>query len=256
MSSTFESMIADLEIISKHSHYQALHPILCSLFKVPESYQPRKMLERERAEFVKKHLSLQGKRVVDIGANSGYFTLAAVEDGAARVEAIEGNAKHASFLSNCVEALGLSERVFVTSRYVNFVPYDIGATDVVLCYNVLHHLGGDFRVGLEKVDAMRVIAEALRQIVLNSASIVFQIGYNWQGNSKLPLTENGTKREIMDFVTSSLSGLDVSVICGCYDTEVGAYVEASDTNLGRFDALGEFANRPLFVISHRRGMTA
>lgn len=251
MSNSFESLSADLDVVSKHSHYQTLHPLVHKQFDVPDSYRPRKMLEHQRVDFVKRFLSMQGKRVVDIGANTGYFSLAAADGGAARVDAIEGNAEHATFLSRCVDALKMNDRVFVSNRYVNFAPYDVGHADVVLCYNVLHHLGDDFRGGVEKDDALRGMAEALRQLVLRNANVVFQMGYNWQGDPGLPLTENGTKTEIIDFVSASLDSVKADVIVGCYDPAADAYVEANETNLGRFDALGEFANRPLFIISRQ-----
>ncbi len=248
MPDSVDKLFADLNAVSKHSHYQALHPMIHAQFDVPDSYKPRKLLEAKRDDFVRSHVSFDGAKVVDIGANTGYFTLAAIDHGASHVDALEGNARHATFLHRCAKALGLSEKITVTNRYVNFSPYDLSDYDVALCYNVLHHLGDDFQSGTAKQDALHEMGQALRNVVSHSKTTVFQMGFNWKGDRALPLTTHGTKREILDFVTLSLDGIPLDMTVGLYDPQTEAYQAQNDNNFARLDALGEFANRPLFII--------
>ena len=91
-------------------------------------------------------------------------------------------------------------------------------------------------------------AEALRNVVLHSRTTVFQMGYNWKGDRNLPLTKQGTKHEIIDFVKSSLDGIDLDMTVGCFDARTQRYQLPHDENLARLDDLGEFANRPLFIV--------
>ena len=89
---------------SKHSTYQELHPLVEKL--VHSKYWTSGKRESARWAFMSRKLPLQGLRVLDIGANTGYFSLGAVEAGAAHVTAIEGNAAHAAFIQACGEWLG------------------------------------------------------------------------------------------------------------------------------------------------------
>lgn len=240
---------------SKHSHYQALHPKVLSKLTVPSDYRPKSLLEAERDDFTAEHLSYDGARVADIGANTGYFSIAALERGAASVDAYEGNPQHAAFLRDSAELLRMTDVLQVHERYVTFEPYDIPEYDISICYNVLHHLGDDFRSGLTLQQATEAMSQALRTLVTYSRTCLFQMGFNWKGNRALPLTKEGTKSEIIEFVRASLSGLDAELVVGCFVPETGTYQIAGHDNLPRFDDLGEFLNRPIFVI-RRVGATS
>ncbi|MDJ0994709.1 MAG: methyltransferase domain-containing protein [Dinoroseobacter sp.] len=248
MSKCSEGLLADLAAVSKHSHYQALHPSLSERIELPRDYEPRKLLEAERDTFVVRFVDFTGASVADIGANTGYFTLAAVAHGATQVLAIEGNRRHASFLSKCVEHMELTDKINIENRYIDFVPYDMPPFDITICFNVLHHLGDDFRSDTKRKDAFQEMAYALYEIVKHSGTTIFQIGFNWKGDRYSPLTSSGTKREIVEFVEKSLRDLDVEISVGCFDPETKAYQLANEKNMARFDDLGEFANRPVFII--------
>jgi hypothetical protein len=122
--------------------------------------------------------------------------------------------------------------------------------------NVLHHLGDDFgdrRLGVEAARAR--MAEALRALAGVCDTLAFQLGFNWKGDRTQPLFANGTKAEIVDFVQRAAAGV--------WDVEAAAiargasdYTPLRPGNLGRFDEMGEFANRPLFVMRARRGRMA
>ena len=236
---------------SKHSHYQEIHPVVASKLAIPKEYQPRKLLEKERESFLNKHVNFNERIVCDIGANTGYFSIAALESGAAKVDAYEGNSQHADFIRKCSSLLGLTEKLCVEDRYVEFDPYDIPHYDVTICFNVLHHIGDDFRNEVQAVEATQAMGRALRNIVINSKTVIFQMGYNWKGNPSLPLTQSGTKQDIIDIVHESLAGIEVDIITGCFTPESGSYEIAHGANLMRRNELGEFRNRPLFVITHK-----
>ena len=250
MSKLPSSILADLDAVSKHSHYQTLHPALSAHIGFPDSYRPRKLLEAERDDFIGRFVDFKGAAVADIGANTGYFTISAMEKGADQITALEGNLHHANFLESCAETMGVSDKIRVQNQYVNFEPYDLPYFDILMCFNVLHHLGDDFRPETQQKDALEKMGHALRQIVMHARTTIFQIGFNWKGDRNSPLTTNGTKQEIVDFVNQSVQGLKVQVLVGCYDKGSRAYQRMNAQNMARFDDLGEFANRPLFIITN------
>ena len=65
-----------MEMRSKHSDYQILHPHLCTL--LGDQAQPVGKHEAQRQRYMAKHLPLSGLSVLDIGANTGYFSFAAM----------------------------------------------------------------------------------------------------------------------------------------------------------------------------------
>lgn len=238
---------------SKHSGYQVLHPKLAAL--VPEiGYHPPGKYEEERLAYMTLNQPLVGLRVLDIGANTGYFSLAAIEGGALHVVSHEGNREHAEFISLGARCLGLEHRLEVRPTYFNFSSScNVEQFDVVLCLNVLHHLGDDFgdpTLSLEA--AKKAMIAALNRLASSTASCWMQLGFNWKGNPHRPLFANGTKQELIDFVQQGIEdNWDIERI-GVVDPTSRCYVDADAYNLERFDGLGEFSNRPLFLLQSRR----
>jgi tRNA (mo5U34)-methyltransferase len=84
--------------------------------------------------------SLRGKRVLDLGCNAGYWSLAAIEAGADFVFGIDGRQVHVDQANLVFEAKGVEE-----SRYRfelgNIFSYDFtGRFDVVLCLGLMYHI--------------------------------------------------------------------------------------------------------------------
>jgi len=251
ISAPLKTLQALLQARSKHSHYQLLHPSIEALLgNIPQSSGRH---EAHRQCYMARRLPLRDLRVLDIGANTGYFTFAALADGAHKVVSQEGNAEHARFMALVAERMRLNHRLEVRPRYYNFEEPSNDYFDVIFCLNVLHHLGDDFgdrqiRLGSAKAEMLT----ALNQLSLQTRHLWMQLGFNWKGDRYCPLFPEGTKANVIDFVCQGTKGHwridDIAAV----NPKTLDYEPMGDHNLGRFDALGEFLNRPLFLMSSLR----
>lgn len=234
---------------SKHSTYQALHPLVTSL--VGTEYLPPGKRESARWAFMSRRLPLQGLRVLDVGANTGYFSLGAVEAGAAHVTAIEGNAAHAAFIEGCADWLGWREKLEVQPCYFEFEPQGL-RYDLSFCLNVLHHLGDDFGDSGLTVDMARQgIVRHLQALSHRVRYCWFQLGFNWKGQREQPLFEHGRKQEVIDLVAAHCSSHWKILEVGVYDPSSSQFEPVREALLERWDDQGEFLNRPLFLLESR-----
>ena len=235
---------------SKHSNYQVLPSLLSEILHTGE-FQTVSRSERERLAWIKKHVNFKDKAVVDIGANTGFFILEAISAGASSAEAVEGNKEHAYFIERVGQLLKL-DKLNVSNRYVDFIDTEnIPVSDVLILLNVLHHLGDDFGdQTINMQEAKRIMAQALRNALSSTSTLVFQLGFNWKGNRRMGLFEKGIKQEIVEFVLESLKEEIVEINIGVAEKLNGVvkYNELNETNSARFDEYGEFLNRPIFII--------
>jgi SAM-dependent methyltransferase len=236
---------------SKHSSYQILPPKLGRLLGESE-IKPRSRHEAERFEFIKQHVSFAGKRVLDVGGNTGFFSFQALETGADEVCYFDGNESHAEFVRTAAKLMELTSRIQVEARYLDFSSANTGTCyDVGFLMNVLHHFGDDY--GNAETLGPRVHQHILQSVIHLSRSVkclVFQLGFNWKGNRELPLFRNGTKKEMIEFIVAGLSGSWKSRVIGAAERRNDAiqYFPLSEDNLLRIDSLGEFLNRPIFIL--------
>ena len=236
---------------SKHSEYQFLHPLLTDALDL--DYQPAGKHEMQRQAYMQAHVSVAGKTVLDIGANTGFFSLAALQAGASNVVCVEGNTQHAQFMQACAQILNLSDRMEVRNEYHNFVKETKTHFDVTLCLNVLHHLGDDFgNATLGREEAKQQMIQALNHLASQTKILWFQLGFNWKGDRHAPLFENGLKSELIEFVTNHTSDHWHIQKIAVVHPDTLAYVDATGSMLDRFDQLGEFLNRPLFLMESKR----
>lgn len=231
---------------SKHSSYQLVHPSLMPWMGPPEGLPAGKQ-EPQRQQVMAQLMSPRGRSVLDIGANTGYFSFAALEAGARRVVAQEGNAEHAQFLASAGQHLGAQERFSVRPSYYDFGAAHTEFFDICLCLNVLHHLGDDFGdPALSIEQARQQMLDGLNRLARTTHTLFLQIGFNWKGQVAHPLFAGGEKSALIDFVTRGTAGTwridDILVASGFG----GAYEPLSGRNAPRDDRLGEFLNRPLF----------
>lgn len=239
----------------KHAGYQALSPRLRRLFP-EELIANSSRYEAERFSFIEQALEFSGKRVLDVGANAGYFTFEALERGAASVAAHEGDPALGEFLDVAVDLMGLAERVQICRTYFEPSGQSSGpAFDIALLMNVLHHLGADFGdVAIAKEEVLGVVGRHLQRMSEVSRYLVFQLGYCWKGDRNSLLFPHGTKQDQIDFVNSACAGywqiLSLGIPCD-NDGRI-AYLPPDSDNLRRVDRLGEFLNRPLFVMKSLR----
>lgn len=244
-------LIALYNAVSKHSNYQRLaEPLLdfidTDFLRVESRY------ELERLQYVLDRLPCKGVTVADIGGNTGYFSLELVSRGASYARLIEGNHDHSCFVAAAVESLAWQDCVEVCARYMDF-HHDLWLADVDICLllNVLHHVGDDFGDSQQSVEkAKENIIRALAALAGHARTLVFQLGFNWKGDPALPLFENGTKRELIDFIECNLrEQWEIQHIGIAERTGQSVdYNDINDENIRRQDALGEFLNRPLFIL--------
>lgn len=127
---------------SKHSGYQKLASSLEEI--IDESkLKMSSRYEKERLDYIISKINLQGKNILDIGGNTGFFTFESSQRGARNIDFYEGNIAHAQFVELGVEYLGLEDRIHVHKEYYSFEENE-KKYDIVFLMNVLHHFGDDY----------------------------------------------------------------------------------------------------------------
>lgn len=236
---------------SKHGNYQRLSERLTFLLQDPKTPNINRF-EKERLDFILSRNDFRNKTVIDVGGNTGYFALELIDRGVSNVDYYEGNSNHSKFVEVASDVLGLESQITIHNEYFDIEPnYDGKKYDIMLFLNVLHHLSDDFG------DTTLSIEEAKEQILnrLKSTSrlakiVIFQLGFNWKGNPNLGLFENGTKTEMIDFIkdgTKNIFEITTIGIPEYIDNRV-QYRLVNENNIRRNDELGEFLNRPLFIL--------
>lgn len=256
MNSHFSKELLRLYIAkSKHSAYQQLPESLLSIMGHPNLEVARRY-EKERFKFILKSLSLAHSSVLDIGGNTGYFTISAIENGASHVDYYEGNDKHADFVRMASSVLGIADRANINTQYFEFKPkagYQ-KQYDVCFCLNVLHHLGDDFGdqdIGLS--NAKKEMIEGLNSMAYYVNIVFFQMGFNWKGDINKPIFENGTKEEMIQFIADGVRDKWEIVDIAIPENVKGEieYKKINSNNIERNDKLGEFLNRPIFILKSK-----
>ena len=237
---------------SKHSSYQILAEPL-------RKYIPQNLLktesrfEQERLDYILKKLSIPNARILEIGGNTGYFTFELINRGASSVIFIEGNQAQALFVKEAAKLLEFQDRVDVRQEYLTFSDdLDLNDIDLCLLMNVLHHVGDDYNDGIQTIaSAKDQILSSLNKLSGSCNQLIFQLGFNWKGNISLPLFKGGEKREVIEFISAGTSQFwDVKDIGVAESTNEGLiYKDLDSKNIKRMDELGEFLNRPIFILS-------
>lgn len=235
---------------SKHSNYQILTD---ELYKIlGEDLKVNSRFEKERLKYITGNLDLQEKRILDIGGNTGFFTFESCNIGARSVDYYEGNVSHAYFVENAKKLLDMDDKIMVHPQYYLFEENEF-KYDIVFCLNVVHHLGSDFGTETRMEEAKKLMIKGINQLAAVSKTLVFQMGFNWCGNPKICLFEKGTKEEMEDFIIEETKEYwDVLKIAVVEKVEEDiVYKDITEDNNVRVDSLGEFLNRPLFIMKSK-----
>ena len=243
-----DRLTSNYNAISKHSQYQIL-PRNLSKYIAQEGLNTKSRAEQQRFDYISQKISLKGKSLVDIGANTGFFSFNALEAGAKHVTSYEGNVAHAEFMSAAMELLELSGQMDVKNEYYNF--NETRKYDTCFLLNVIHHLGddyGDKTLNIEK--AKEFMIQQLNKMSSICKTIVFQLGFNWKGNRATCLFKNGTKQEMIDFIKNGTKGFWNIRHIGVAEKKDKAiiYKDLTPQNIQRMDEIGEFLNRPIFIM--------
>ena len=204
------------------------------------------LFETPRSNYINNNLEYSGKKVLDIGCNTGFFLFNALDQGAESVVGYEGSKSALEILLEYSKDQG---DVTIKDEYFDFKTLS-DVFDITHCLNVVHHLGDDY--GDQNISISEAKLSILKQIdYLGNISdrLVFQMGYNWKGDVNFPLFKSGEKREMIDFIRSGLKNWAVErVSVAELHDDVVVYSDLDSENLRRYDALGEFLNRPIFIM--------
>lgn len=85
---------------------------------------------------------LEGKRVLDLACNAGFWSLAAIEAGAAEVVGVDGRQMHIEQAELVFEAKEIAKDryLFVRSDVFELEKLGLGRFDVVLCLGLFYHV--------------------------------------------------------------------------------------------------------------------
>lgn len=244
-----EKLIELYQQNSKHSNYQIMPSALKGIIPDDE-INVKSRFEIERMNFLKRHINFKGKRVLDIGGNTGFFAFESIESGATQVDYIEGNSAHANFVKEASSYL--DKNIVVYNNYLDFESNLPNTSyNIVLLFNVLHHFGddyGDKSVSVEHAKAKMI--DSINYFSGKTHCLVLQLGFCWKGDRNSLLFEKGTKQEMIDFVSNAIKGKWSIEVIGVAEELYGEteYKQVSFENIDRNDALGEFRNRPIFIL--------
>lgn len=236
---------------SKHSNYQILASNFDDIIDNSEINVVTRY-EKERLAYILSKINVTDKSVLDIGGNTGFFTFEVLNAGAKCVDYYEGNEDHSEFVELASSIISLENKINVHKQYFQFSTDKITSKyDITFLLNVLHHIGDDYgNPSQNKIKAKENIIAELNFMASYTDILIFQLGFNWKGNRNICLFENGTKKEMIDFIQTGTQGywniIDIGI--AEKDTSGIIYHDLSDSNIERNDALGEFLNRPIFIM--------
>jgi len=239
---------------SKHSNYQILTQRLANLIE-PSNLNVKTRYERERLKYILKNINIKNKRVLDIGGNTGYFSFELLDLGAKHVYYYEGNKEHTEFVKLASKILELEKNITVFNKYFSFDnKFNLKGIDIILLLNVLHHIGDDYGDPQISIDSAKAqILTQINSLSEKTTTLIFQMGFNWKGNRDLGLFPNGSKKEMIEFISEGVNDNWEIINIGIPHENAGEieYQNVNENNLIRRDDLGEFLNRPLFILKSK-----
>ena len=191
---SMESLLSKLHELytdqSKHSVYQNVPAFVRDATGYAETINEQWRGDTTRWEYMLDHFDLDKVTVLDVGANTGFFTLSLANKYPESVcTALEGNVNHAEFIKLVVSQFSM-KNVRTISQYLDFAALDsLGQYDTVFLFNVLHHAGVDFDNELvpRKEDLFDYLIRYMMKLGEHCHRVVFQMGYNWGGNKQQPV---------------------------------------------------------------------
>lgn len=238
---------------SKHSNYQILFPALYRWLP-QDRVNTHSRYEKERLNYILSKTDPRDKTFCDIGCNTGYFSFSLLDKGAKHGLLYEGNKAHAEFVTLAGEQLGWTEKLTVRDTYYDFQSGSSEHVDLLLLLNVLHHVGDDYDRAADVAQARQKILTTLNGLASMTKVMVFQLGFNWMGNRNKPLFTCGTKQEMIRYIEEGIKDYWSITAIGVAERQLDGTVAYNDLNAGnckRNDELGEFLNRPIFILQRK-----
>lgn len=209
-----------------------------------------KHFETPRANFIKKFINYNDQSVLDIGCTTGFFIFDALDNGAKNIICYEGASDSYEVLVDFIQRS--DENIEHHNIYFDFSSDKIPAADVVHLLNVVHHFGDDYGADVDVENAKVMMVKNIDAFAETSKYMVFQMGYNWKGNVNLPLFAKGEKDEVINFLRENLKSWNIEKIgIPALIDDYIEYVDVSPERMARNDQLGEFLNRPIFILKSK-----
>lgn len=208
--------------------------------------------ETARANYFHSKVDYRNATVLDIGCNTAYFLLEALDRGASFAYGFEGCKESIKLIDKFME---LEKRLKVTKDYYDFGKNGEDKYDIIHLLNVMHHIGRDFAFSnySETIQEKHAfILNIIDSLAGKARYMIFQIGFNQKGDISIPLFKNGTKEEQVHLIKNGLKNWIVESIGVA--AKNGDYIEYQDlnsVNIKRNDSLGEFLNRPIFILKSK-----
>lgn len=254
MDQKIEQLIELYEESSKHSNYQILPSSLQQIIDQNKFLHIKSRYEHERFDYICGKVNFKDKVCCDVGGNTGYFSFAALEQAAKFIYYYDGNCTHANFVTLASQVLQSSHKLKVKSEYINLENKSLNnKVDILFLLNVLHHIGDDYGA-INTNDTLEHIIKVLNNLATQTDTLIFQLGFNWKGNRDLPIFANGTKKEMISFIleyTKNFWSIKCIGVAEKQSDNTIRYNDINDQNINRNDELGEFLNRPIFIMKSK-----
>jgi hypothetical protein len=135
-----------LSFEGRFSHYQELAPCVQKRLKGLEtlsSYQSNQLpLDSARYEWIESNLNIQNAKVVDLGANLGYFSIRLASERNCYVHAYEALPEYAKSIEMSSQICEVQDFLKVSTKSITLEDIkQLEPTDLFLHLNVLHHAG-------------------------------------------------------------------------------------------------------------------
>lgn len=238
------------QLYKKMPPYQSIPHEVIKILQIDDTEESNKY-ERQRMDFLKQTINFKDAKIADIGGNAGYFSFEAIKEGAKKIIYYEGDDKYSDFVEEACKLF--NKNICIKREFVNLeIEIKENPFDIILLFNVIHHYGryfGENDISMKKaIDKIKMI---IRNICKQTKYLVLQFGFNWKGNPNLPFFTNGEKNEMINFVKEMCSSYAKIEFIGIPEGTVDSikYQLLNTENIKRRDDLGEFLNRPIFILS-------
>lgn len=204
MSNSIEQFLSLVNSDGKHGFYQLFPPALINKYQQLKDLPYESVrLDDKRYDYFTSKLNFEGAKVVDIGANIGYFSFRLATEKDSSVTMFEPYGDHCRAIDQIKELLELDQQVSVLNKGITLDTIDeMPETDILLFFNVLQHAGEDYdKIHVAKVqDWYAYAVEYLKRVRSKTKHMVFQNGYSWLGH-KEPLCD---PKDILPFTKKLL----------------------------------------------------
>ncbi len=248
---------------SKHSVYQSMPNFVQEALDIEVKVNQDWRGDVERYHYLIKHLDFSNKIVMDIGANTGYFSLNIANHFAKNVIAYEPNENHGKIITMLAKFFELNNLKTLYEGVDLDKLSTLEKTDILLHFNVMHHAGHDFDSNYVKniSDLENYAINYLKQLREKAKTIVYQMGYNWGGNKSTPIFSAIDGIQMIEGVERicQKSGWEIdSIGLSKREEEKIVYdyyeypIKSEDLKFlsEKQEGLSEFYKRPIFILSN------